>query len=176
MPYRLLCHPDMPSTSVRAIDVEVIAIGPRDVSLEYRLTGASRLVVPESRLPVRTDGLWQATCFELFLGGEDERYLEFNFSPSGQWAAYSFDGYRAGMCDLPLAIPPRIRVLSLDDGLIVQVDFDPGAFAKQMSWAGLAAVIAETDGTRSYWALAHPPGQPDFHHPDCFALELPAAG
>ena len=27
----------------------------------------------------------------------------------------------------------------------------------------------------SYWALAHPPGKPDFHHPDCFALELPAA-
>jgi hypothetical protein len=23
--------------------------------------------------------------------------------------------------------------------------------------------------------LAHPPGKPDFHHSDCFALELPAA-
>jgi len=23
--------------------------------------------------------------------------------------------------------------------------------------------------------LAHPPGKPDFHHPDCFALELPPA-
>jgi hypothetical protein len=22
--------------------------------------------------------------------------------------------------------------------------------------------------------LAHPPGKPDFHHSDCFALELPA--
>ena len=24
--------------------------------------------------------------------------------------------------------------------------------------------------------LAHPPGKPDFHHPDCFALTLEARG
>jgi len=41
---------------------------------------------------------------------------------------------------------------------------------------GLAAVIEELDGTKSYWALAHPPGAPDFHHADCFALTLPAIG
>jgi hypothetical protein len=34
---------------------------------------------------------------------------------------------------------------------------------------GLSAVLEEQDGTKSYWALAHPPGgKPDFHHPDCF--------
>ena len=27
-------------------------------------------------------------------------------------------------------------------------------------------------GGISYWALAHPPGKPDFHHADGFALEL----
>ena len=35
---------------------------------------------------------------------------------------------------------------------------------------GLSAIIEEEDGTISYWALAHPPGRPDFHHPDCLAL------
>ena len=40
----------------------------------------------------------------------------------------------------------------------------------------LSAVIEELDGTKSYWALAHPPGKPDFHHPDCFALTLEARG
>jgi hypothetical protein len=40
---------------------------------------------------------------------------------------------------------------------------------------GLSAVIEETSGRRSYWALAHPPGDADFHHSDCFVLELPAA-
>ena len=38
----------------------------------------------------------------------------------------------------------------------------------------VSAVIEETDGTKSFWALRHPPGPPDFHHPDCFALTLPA--
>jgi len=37
---------------------------------------------------------------------------------------------------------------------------------------GLSAVIEETSGRKSYWALAHPPGKPDFHHTDSFALEL----
>jgi hypothetical protein len=40
---------------------------------------------------------------------------------------------------------------------------------------GLSAVLEDTAGMRSYWALAHPPGAPDFHNPDCFALELPPA-
>ena len=38
---------------------------------------------------------------------------------------------------------------------------------------GLSAVIEEHGGAKSYWALAHPPGAPDFHHPDCFAAQLP---
>jgi len=33
----------------------------------------------------------------------------------------------------------------------------------------------DTGGNRSFWALAHPSGQPDFHHPACFAAELPPA-
>src|ERR1700731_13306 len=37
---------------------------------------------------------------------------------------------------------------------------------------GLAAVIEETSGHKSYWALAHPPGKADFHHSDSFALEF----
>jgi len=37
---------------------------------------------------------------------------------------------------------------------------------------GLSALIEEPSGHKSYWALAHPPGKADFHHPDCFAHEL----
>ncbi len=36
----------------------------------------------------------------------------------------------------------------------------------------LAAVIEEDQGPISYWALAHPPGDPNFHHPDCFVARL----
>jgi hypothetical protein len=31
---------------------------------------------------------------------------------------------------------------------------------------GLAAVIEDTSGHKSYWALVHPPGKADFHHSD----------
>jgi hypothetical protein len=37
---------------------------------------------------------------------------------------------------------------------------------------GLSAIVEDTNGGKSYWALAHPPGKPDFHHADCFTLEL----
>jgi hypothetical protein len=37
----------------------------------------------------------------------------------------------------------------------------------------LAAVVEETDGTISYWALAHADGPPDFHHPACFRAQVP---
>jgi len=36
----------------------------------------------------------------------------------------------------------------------------------------LASVIEAGDGTLSYWALRHPPGKPDFHHPDGFVLGM----
>jgi hypothetical protein len=36
----------------------------------------------------------------------------------------------------------------------------------------LTAVIEETNGRKSYWALAHAAGKPDFHHKDGFILEL----
>jgi hypothetical protein len=37
---------------------------------------------------------------------------------------------------------------------------------------GLSVVVEEVDGGMSYWALAHPPGRPDFHHRAGFALEV----
>ena len=40
--------------------------------------------------------------------------------------------------------------------------------------AGVSAVIEEVGGRISYWAAAHAPTRPDFHHSDGFALELAA--
>ena len=36
----------------------------------------------------------------------------------------------------------------------------------------LAAVIEESSGRLSHWALQHPPGKPDFHHPHGFTLRI----
>jgi len=51
-----------------------------------------------------------------------------------------------------------------------------GGLPQGDSAMGLSSVIEEQGGAKSYWALAHPEGNPDFHAPACFAATLPAAG
>jgi hypothetical protein len=55
---------------------------------------------------------------------------------------------------------------------VVGVDCLPGSPSCGHVRLGLSAVIEEERGMLSYWALKHPTGRPDFHHPDAFALEL----
>jgi hypothetical protein len=123
------------------------------------------------------DRLWQHTCFEVFISVEGHSaYHEFNCAPSGEWAAYAFRRYREGA---PLAddeLAPSIIVRSAGDGLaldaIVRLDRLPTTEPHAPLQLALSAVVEEKDGALSYWALKHPPGKPDFHHPDAFALEL----
>jgi hypothetical protein len=111
----------------------------------------------------------------LFCGrADDGSYVEFNFAPSGQWAAYAFTRYREGMAELASA-PPQINCTA-GEGIFemtVKVDL-PESLRTVDVMAGLSAVIADKDGRTAYWALAHPPGKADFHHKDCFALQLEA--
>ena len=119
----------------------------------------------------RADRLWESTCFEAFLRGEgEEAYREWNFAPSGQWAAYDFAAYRDGMAQADVA-EPYIR---MEDNLTWWTLGATIAVPADRTWQlGLSAVLEEADGTKSYWALAHPPGdRPDFHHADCFAARL----
>ena len=105
-------------------------------------------------------------------------YIEFNASPSGEWASYLFDGYREGMRPA-VAGPGEAGVFVLKDGFILEVtvgldlEADFGQLASGSWSVGLSAVVEEANGCLSYWALAHSVGKPDFHHPDCFTLELP---
>jgi hypothetical protein len=51
----------------------------------------------------------------------------------------------------------------------------PAAGLPAVPWTfGFSAVIEEEGGMVSYWALNHPDGDPDFHHPACFAATLEA--
>lgn len=133
---------------------------------------ASRFVIPEPREPERAEDLWHTTCFEAFLRVPGaSSYREWNFAPSGEWAAYDFAGQREGREDAQTDAP-YIRV---EDnftwwalGATIAVPAD-SVFA-----LGLSAILEEHDGTKSYWALAHPSGdKPDFHDPACFMAHLP---
>lgn len=163
---RLIPNPASPPRVISAVFASIEAN-----ALRFVIEGAEALRVPEAAEPVRTDELWRTTCFELFVRARgQEAYREFNFSPSGAWAAYAFDGYRSGMRPLELAAAPVItRDVEGWNVLLGGAAMPAGEVS-----VGLTAVIEEIDGTKSYWALAHPAGPPDFHDPACFALDLAA--
>ncbi|HEY0625210.1 MAG TPA: DOMON-like domain-containing protein [Allosphingosinicella sp.] len=173
----LIPHPDAPHPDI-GLTAEIARTGPRALRVQFQVTGAvQQIEYPQPAKQERMDELWRHTCFELFLAFGESDYREFNFSPSKQWAAYAFSGYRSGMARLDIP-EPRIE-LSRDlrpEGLAAWVTLDP-AVPTDVPWhIGLSAVIEDRRGRTSYWALAHPPGKPDFHHRDCFTLELAAAG
>ena len=173
----LLRHADSLADSVSAIDVSLDWSEPPVLRLRFSTIGdMSRLRIAQPGTPGRKDGLWEHTCFEVFVKGSGDAYYEFNFSPSRRWAAYRFDAYRQAMAQLKLSSPPAVHVESLPGSLTLEavVDLkgldhaDPGSQKR----LGLAAVIEQRSGSLSYWALHHPPGKADFHHPDGFALAL----
>ena len=171
---RLSLHPHLDASTgpLTAIEVDVERDGAR-LGLRFRARGRiGEVVWPASASSSRRDELWKHTCFELFLAMGEGGYVEFNFSPSTEWAAYRFIGYRDG-ADQPAVAAPVITTRTADDvfELCASIYLDDAlGFHSRM---GLSAVIEDAHGGKTYWALAHAPGKPDFHHPDAFASELP---
>jgi hypothetical protein len=174
----LTCHPETRSPAVEEIEARVNWTRDNALAFTYVLKGdLMRLRIPLPRPSRRTDRLWQHTCFEAFVAlKSNPKYYEFNFAPSGQWAAYSFQRYRVGTPledDIPT---PKITSRKLANGLdleaIVHLGSLPVIQPEACLQLALCAVIEDENGTLSYWALKHPPGKPDFHHPDGFTLDF----
>jgi hypothetical protein len=171
-------HP-LSQPSAFTVGAVVSRVGSDVLKIDYAVVGPiGDLRLPAPIIPDRREGLWRHTCFEAFVGFADGKsYVEYNASPSREYAAFRFEGYRSGMqpaldlpaCDVYPEVPSDSRF-----GLTLWLDLLPLAGAVPRS-LGVSAILEQLDGRISYWAIAHPPGEPDFHHPDCFALELPAA-
>jgi hypothetical protein len=177
----LLAHPDAGGEFVWSIAVEAQFTPRATLSCRYTLRGESaRLRLPQAAAGYRADGLWRHTCFEAFVAAAGTAgYYEFNFSPALDWAAYRFDDYRTGMSAASLEQAPGLQVRRSSDGLELLATVHLAGLAPLRDAAALrlalAAVIEESDGRLAYWALRHPPGNPDFHHPEGFTLELAPA-
>lgn len=161
-------HPDTGGTPADRIEVHIERDGLL-LWLRFVVWGeVGRIAWPAETAQGRADDLWRHTCFEAFVA-TDEDYVEYNLSPSSQWASYRFDGPRVGMRNAD-----EVATVEGLDGawdmvaLEARIELPPGA--KRL---GLSAVIETVDGAMNYWALAHPAGKPDFHHPDSFVLDLP---
>lgn len=173
MTLSLKCHPDFPAHAISAVEAEVILDASRRLTINYSVLGdIGSLQLLDKALPKRTDYLWQKTCFEAFIGAIGQKqYLEMNLSPSTEWAMYSFDDHRRGMSNPGLLNEPKIRTFEGKESYHLSAEIDlrqlPGLETDKLELS-LTAVIEEKDGQKSLWALAHPSGNPDFHHRDCF--------
>ncbi len=162
------------------------------LSLGYQLIGQITDIewADITPTPQRREQLWEQTCFEFFLTPQNSsQYWEFNLSPSHDWNCYRFQDYRTGMAhetawphspfqvDQPVNQGlPRSDSLQNRYLLNCQIDLLP-LFPQPVSLQlGVTMVIAEKNGTLSYWALSHPAPNADFHQRDSWLISLTAAG
>ncbi len=178
---QLLCHPATPAPMVGSVSVTV-DFQTTHVVFSFCVRGdMARLRIPPEKNPARADLLWEHTCFEVFVSYEgDPAYREFNFSTSGQWAAFDFLEYRSRTQEDPAVPAPSISTRLTEGRLelnaVVPLSALPANPAGKTLQTGISAVIeaADTvDGAHSYWALKHPSPHPDFHHRAGHSLELP---
>src|SRR5262245_38304712 len=180
----LTFHPDTPTEAVRGIAARVRRAPGSSLAVSYVVEGdLDRLRVPVPSTPRSANRLWQHTCCEIFIARKGlPAYHEFNLSPSGEWAQYAFDGYRkprAAESGAPGPVPQvtvRGAAGRFELDAVIRLDRLSAAHARADLSLALSAVIEDSDGALSYWALRHAPGKPDFHHPQAFALELKADG
>ena len=173
-PVSLVAHPAHPSAAVDSIHVDIVR-SDSGLNLVYDVRGRlDDLRLPSTENGIRRDELWKHTCFELFMRGETPSgYIEFNFSPGGDWAAFAFSAYRRSGPD-PEVSPPEIKSSIKDSRLTVSVSLNglPPEIASQPLQLGPTVVIEAMDGSKSYWALDHLGEAPDFHRSETFTLSL----
>jgi hypothetical protein len=171
-------HPDFPCAAVSAIAVDVSRGITGNLLVHYYISGDASLVVPSllsSATRQRADELWQHTCFEAFVKpAGSEAYWEFNVAPTCDWQVYALSGYRAGRTPVEAIGTPSAEGRYGRESWELRAHWAlGGTVPSNVPWRlGLCAVIEDTGGALSYWALQHPPGKPDFHHDSAFALDL----
>ena len=137
------------------------------LTFEIKGSGTEFISIPgAATLPICKNELWKETCFECFFGvANSKKYFEFNGSPSGNWALYSFEDYRQGMKDGVLTSPPELKKFEKSSGMISCVWQIPYFSEELIQNASITAVIKSTQSSDipEYWALKHSGDQPDFH-------------
>lgn len=176
----LLRHPDSLSLAAASVQAESRATE-NILILSYTVKGKiSDIHLPAIKPPKFGEELWRHTCFEAFVRTDSTSdYYEFNFAPSNEWAVYRFSGYRDGMQVAKEVSAPAIEIHHGPEEFMLRASIDLdglNALPRHASWRlGVSVVIEDNRGCKSFWAMTHPPGKPDFHHLACCAHELSRA-
>jgi hypothetical protein len=149
-------------------------------SIAYNLRGDLDTVVlpPPLVTPSRKFELWEATCFELFLGVPGEpNYWEVNLAPTGDWNIFALDGYRQGLrnelafASMPMVIDRQLNSFQLG----LELDLSQIISSTQPIEVAITTVIQPRQGELSYWAITHCGKVADFHLRDSFTMLMPLA-
>ncbi len=172
--HELVAHAAHPPLAIRSVEARVLSLTDNWLRVRWRIDGPQHLIIPPFAGKGRADNLWKTTCFELFMMPKDGTpgYSEFNLSPSERWAAYDFDDYRAGMTERPFPREPDCAMRTGQAMAIFDVSLPRSQMHEPPCAIGLAAVLEERGGVKSYWALSHHKEEPDFHDPACFSAAL----
>jgi len=172
---RILLQPFEPRAAADGFSCTVhVRRQARALLLHYCVKGPhGHLAVPAaSGRPGPAPGLWRTTCMECFIRPAiSSAYTEWNLSPSGNWWACAFESCRIPARRQPDGLRPlRMRTRQSAGQLIVQSAL-PLADGAALSISP-AVVLEHEHGVLSYWAIAHPFDQPDFHRGPSIALSL----
>jgi len=170
----LHCHVAHPAKRVKGASAHASVDHKGNLLMRYVIESAAHNIeVGERTPPRRLDNLWQTTCLEVFVKTKSAaEYLEYNLAPSGDWACYGFAGYRAEMTTPDSDIPHIDSKADGEQYLVNAAIMLPAKYHRQPLDLAICAIIEETQGTKSLWALRHGEGPADFHDPDCFMHQL----
>jgi hypothetical protein len=175
-PFKLI---PFPAPKIPAIEItgQIARQGNR-LSICYSVTGdIETILLPEpSSLSARKHELWKATCFEFFISVRARPdYWEFNLSPSGDWNVYAMDAYRQVNMREEAAfqqLPFELKKTGEELFLALSTDLTPILPTEHPLQAGITTIIRTKDEIQTFWALAHPKPQADFHVRESFAANL----
>ncbi|MFN9644916.1 MAG: DOMON-like domain-containing protein [Cyanobacteriota bacterium] len=178
--WRLVPFGQSPDALGLGLEGHLERVGAR-LRVTYVLRGdLASVVVPAATVmgPQRADGLWEHTCFELFLAAEGAAlYWEVNLAPNGDWNLYRLAGYRQGLAPvadretLPFSLDRGPEALRLSLDLRLPEELVLACRSRPLRLA-VTAVIEQTGGALSYWALAHGGAEADFHRREDFLLRV----
>ena len=96
-------------------------------------------------------------------------------SPSSAWNIYHMDDYRrVGFCEEAAIATLPFEFEQQNDKLLLNVTLGltPILRAEQNLQIGITAIIQTKDRNETYWALAHPGAQADFHLRESFVISI----
>lgn len=142
------------------------------LKLVYKIVDVKNLLnlptsfIGDEKTISRIDGLWNDTCFEMFLRPSGKKcYYEFNFSLKPAWNEYFFESYRKPQP------PQQSHDISLKqihwNGQNLEIELS-GLNPDEKFEISFTAVLKEKLGAIHYMALKHAGSEPDFHHVDSF--------